>query len=256
MLSGDILALYGLDELDNPEIRNEFESGVSIITIPRGIVDQNSIQIPPSTKILVNNTNSFSRRRLNNNSTDNFWMDHHRKLVEGTRRVLAIRVIDADGVSTTSSPYEMSDKIFGSKGNNLVTQYNACSYGKLRFAPTSALKEGDPSLTTAGVYEVTIPVRVKGMTESQVRTQVTNQLRKDFAVTGLPRGYKNYHTDLSSPFDHVMYCLPPGTSGGWIASGYENSWLTTFNDRWCNYLSAQMHEISHNLVSPFVDTIR
>jgi hypothetical protein len=52
----------------------------------------------------------------------------------------------------------MNDKIFGSKGNNLVSQYKACSYGKLNFAPTRALKEGDPLLTTAGVYEVRIPV--------------------------------------------------------------------------------------------------
>ncbi len=249
--SGTILTLEGLDNVKTPAIVEQFESGVSVITIPGGIVDELSIQIPSNARIQVDNSNSMSRRMLasgrSHNSTDNYWKNHHRSLVEGTRKVLAIRVIDVDGVSTTSNAYEMSDKIFGPRGNNLVTQYNACSYGKLQFAPTRALKAGDPRLTTAGVYEVRLPVRVKGMTESQVRTHVTNQLRKDFPITGLPGGYKNYHTDASSPFDHVMYCLPPGTTGGWIASGYENSWLSTYNDRWCNMLSAQMHEISHNL---------
>jgi hypothetical protein len=32
-----------------------------------------------------------------------------------------------------------------------------------------------------------------------------------------------------------------------VAYGYINSWLTVYNDVWCEYLSAQMHELGHNL---------
>merc|ERR1711971_566717 len=46
--------------------------------------------------------------------------------------------------------------------------------------------------------------------------------------------------------DHVMYCLPPSTMGG-IAYAYINSWLSVYSDQWCNYLSAQVHEVGHNL---------
>eukprot|EP00957_Ditylum_brightwellii_P196488 14971448-Ditylum_brightwellii.AAC.1 len=46
--------------------------------------------------------------------------------------------------------------------------------------------------------------------------------------------------------NHVMYCLPPGTMSG-IAYAYINSWNSVYSDNWCTYLTAQMHEIGHNL---------
>lgn len=251
--SARILTLEGLDDLDTPEIINEFQSGLSEIIIPGGVIGESSIFIPPSARIQVDNIKSHRMLGENHNATGNFLEDQARRLVRGTRRVLAIRVIDKDGVSTTSRPSEMREKIFGSKGYNLVTQFNACSYGKLRFAPTGALEGNSPRLATTGVYEVRLPVSTKGMTEGWVREQVTRQLRKDFGETALPKGYRNYQTDESSPFDHVMYCLPPGTSGSWIASGYENSWLSTFNDKWCNFLSVSHEGLCHHLIiSPII----
>lgn len=44
-----------------------------------------------------------------------------------------------------------------------------------------------------------------------------------------------------------MVCIPPGTSGDWIAYAYINSPLSVYNDNWCNSISAQMHEIGHNI---------
>ena len=55
------------------------------------------------------------------------------------------------------------------------------------------------------------------------------------------------HRSLSSQFDHVLFCFPPGTAGSWIAYGYYNSYLTIYNDDWCNSPSTQMHEVGHNL---------
>ena len=46
---------------------------------------------------------------------------------------------------------------------------------------------------------------------------------------------------------HIMYCLPPGTSGGWIAYGYINSWLTVYNDAWCTYVSTDECIISQGI---------
>ena len=46
--------------------------------------------------------------------------------------------------------------------------------------------------------------------------------------------------------DHVMYCLPPGTMSG-IAYAYINHWKSVYSDLWCTYVSAQLHEIGHNL---------
>ncbi|KAL7464254.1 hypothetical protein ACHAXS_004610 [Conticribra weissflogii] len=53
-------------------------------------------------------------------------------------------------------------------------------------------------------------------------------------------------TLASNLADHVMYCLPPNTMSG-IAYAYINSWNSVYSDYWCTYVSAQMHEIGHNL---------
>ncbi len=41
-------------------------------------------------------------------------------------------------------------------------------------------------------------------------------------------------------------CLPNNTFGG-IAYAYMNSWQSVYKDSWCNYVSAQLHEVGHNL---------
>ena len=59
----------------------------------------------------------------------------------------------------------------------------------------------------------------------------------------------NSEFDVSKPnqlADLVMYCLPPGTFSG-VAYAYIDSWNSIYNDEWCSKLSAQMHEVGHNL---------
>ena len=79
-----------------------------------------------------------------------------------------------------------------------------------------------------GVTTVNILNDVSGTSDSSIRTAVVNA-----AIASLG--------NLSSQFDHVMLCLPPGTSGGWIAYAYVNSWLSVYSNQWCNYVSGQMH---------------
>ena len=43
-----------------------------------------------------------------------------------------------------------------------------------------------------------------------------------------------------------MYCLPPNTMQG-IAYATINSWNSVYSNEWCTYVSAQVHEIGHNL---------
>merc|ERR1711971_1066814 len=51
---------------------------------------------------------------------------------------------------------------------------------------------------------------------------------------------------LSSQWDLVMFCQPPG-SGTWLAYVFINSWVSFYNDKWCQSVSAQIHEVGHNL---------
>ena len=228
-------------------------SGVSELIITGGVISGSSIRIPSNANIKIDNNKHSYRRVLGsskeNNSTENYWEYHQRRLMEGTRHVLVVRVTDKTGKSTTASAEKLSRKIFGEGINDhtLVTQYKACSYGKLIFKPTMKLNGNDPPLSFSGVYDVTIPIRVENMDNLWVQNNVTAQLKKEWKDTSLPRGYKDYHTDDSSPFDHIIYCIPPGTEGTWVAFGYENGWLTIMNDAYCERLSSQMHELGHNL---------
>jgi hypothetical protein len=141
----------------------------------------------------------------------------------GTKEMLAVRVIASDA-STTSSESAISDAWFGTSGDavNFKSQYEACSYDKLQINPANT------NGVSNGVTTVNILNDVSGTSDSSIRTAVVNA-----AIASLG--------NLSSQFDHVMLCLPPGTSGGWIAYAYVNSWLSVYNNQWCDYVSGQMH---------------
>lgn len=238
---GSILTLDGLDELESPEIIEQFESGVSEIAIPGGVVAETSIIIPPTSRLKVDRIESSN---ANPKSAGNVFSqdDQGRRLIEGYRKVLVVRVTDQTGVSTTASANFLSDTLFDPSRPNFVSQFRDCSYGKLWFGPTTTLNEGDPVLTVRGVYDVTIPERVTGGSHHVIREAVTKQLRAQWKNTVLPARYKS-RADKSSPFDHMFYCIPPGTTlpeKGWIAYGYEGGWLTVYNDDWCHMLSANV----------------
>ena len=59
-----------------------------------------------------------------------------------------------------------------------------------------------------GVVEVEISTNVTGQYDTIIKNAATAALSM---LLGIP--------DLSTTFDHVMLCLPPGTPGGWIAYG-------------------------------------
>ena len=146
----------------------------------------------------------------------------------GTKEMLAVRVIASDA-STTSSESEISDAWFGTSGDavNLKSQYEACSYNKLQINPanTSDVSPANTTDVSNGVTTVTISNTVNGTANGVIRNAVTAALGSSF----------------TSQFDHVMLCLPPGTSGGWIAYAYVNYWLSVYNNQWCDYVSGQMH---------------
>ena len=68
-----------------------------------------------------------------------------------------------------------------------------------------------------------------------MRNAVTAALNSKFGVSS--------PSQLAS---HVMYCLPPGTMSG-IAYAYIDHWMSVYSDEWCTYVSAQLHEVGHNL---------
>ena len=145
----------------------------------------------------------------------------------GTKEMLALRVIAPDA-STTSTENQISDAWFGTHGDpvNLKSQYEACSYNKLQINPANTRNISN------GVRTISIGNNVIGASSTTIQWSVVWTAWNEFG-------------SLINNFDHVMLCLPPGTtrsqSGSWIAYAWVNSWLSVYNDQWCNYVSAQMH---------------
>ena len=147
-----------------------------------------------------------------------------RQLTTTSVNMLAVRV-EARDASTTSSEDEIRDAWFGTDGDpvNLKSQYGACSYGKFQ------ANQADTADVSNGVITVSISDNVQGVSDGVIRNSVSSALTA--SLGNLP----------SAEYDYVMQCLPPGTSGGWIAYAYINWYLSVYNDYWCNYVSAQMH---------------
>jgi hypothetical protein len=127
------------------------------------------------------------------------------------KEVLVVRIRGNDE-STTDSMSELSDAVFGTSGDsvNLSERYDSCSYGQLTMEPyegTTATGVSIPGAQyTKGVVEVEISNNIQGADHSTIKNAAVN------AATALLG-------DLPSQFDHVMLCIPSGTSGGWIAYG-------------------------------------
>ncbi len=148
---------------------------------------------------------------VDNNSTN-------RKLASttGVKTMLVVRIVALDS-STTSSEEELSDSWFGTNGDpvNLKSQFEACSYNKLSI---------NSDIGAVGVTTVNLDMNITGVASTTVQWAAVDALGT-----------------FSNQYDHVMLCIPPGTRGRWLAYAYLNSWLSVYNDDWCNSVSTQMH---------------
>jgi hypothetical protein len=120
--------------------------------------------------------------------------------------VLAVRVRSNDSVSAATTAV-LSDKVFGTRGDtiNLSERYATCSYGELNMVPYVGTTTTGVSIAE-GTYEARINLNVRNMDEAVVREEAIRVLTTQLG-------------NLASQFDHVMICLPAGTSGSWIGYG-------------------------------------
>lgn len=222
---------YLLDNLprDFVEKNSHLSMGDTYIVIPSGhvVVQENgvaSIVYPNSTSIVAIPP---TRRHLS--------VQDRRK---GIKSLLVLRVNGADSRNSLSQQV-LSQRIFGIGTNaptvNVRSQFHACSFGKIRIVPATGQGIVD------GVASITIG-NVKKKDPFNLENQAVAVAEKKLGIA-----------DLSSKFDHVMICLPPGTLYGgvrerWYAYGYLNWYRTVFNNEWAGYYSVGAHEIGHNLM--------
>ena len=206
---------------DNFE-KGSFRSGEAEIVFPAmGLIsiDESDSITPPSIALKLKKPDPTNRKLAT---------------VIGDKTVLIVRVIAKDK-STSKSESQLSDSVFGTNGDkvNLKSQFGACSKGKLNIIP-AASRTRNGNTISAGSTTVTVKVKTKDGDQKMVNA-ITNALNDNFGVS---------NPNLLA--DHVMYCLPSKTMSG-IAYAWYNSWNSVYSDDWCTSVSAQMHEIGHNL---------
>ena len=158
-----------------------------------------------------------------------------RNLARVVRKVIVVRVVAKDS-ATTASEAQLADDIFGANGDmlNLKSGYDSCSNGLLQFEPLST----NELIGSDGVLTVNLPnTTISGASDENILYDVLGQATKSLGI------------HPSRLADHVMVCIPPGTVGNWISYASVNSWMSVFNDKWCQSYSGQMHEIGKSGLS-------
>jgi hypothetical protein len=153
--------------------------------------------------------------------------------------VLAVRVIAGDNTKYGNTEAQLSDFVFGNGNDpvNLQSQYKACSYNQLNFNKVPNKNMVTPSGQNTNIANGVVTIEVATLPsegDGPMRNAITAKINEVFGQSA------------SSLATHVMYCLPPNTMSG-IAYAYINSWNSVYSNQWCNFVSAQMHEIGHNL---------
>jgi hypothetical protein len=174
------------------------------LSIPGATIKGNRVVIASSPVFIVLDPPE-QRRQLSGSTT-------------GSKTLAIVRVSTSDR-SPTFSASTLRDGIFGN-GINMKTQYEACSFGQLKWemAPVGV----------SGVVEVRVDEGISAFTSgTALVTAAQKQIKKDMKISKV--------SDLG---DKVLFCLPAGT-GGWIASAGLGHWRAQFNDEWCLSLTGK-----------------
>ena len=146
----------------------------------------------------------------------------------GTLRTLVVRVIDAGKKAVAANVAQLKDDIF-TDSVSLKTQCAACSKDQLIIEPAN--------------------VGYNGVVEVPINVLAANALTSTLESAAVAKAEEMYggSEGLREKFDLVVFCQPPGSSGGWVAYAFGNHWASFYNDFYCQRVSAQMHEVGHNL---------
>lgn len=218
--NGEIFTVEGLSREDEETLA----SGDDIILPPEATMSGNTINVRG--KAVGRPPNAGTRQG--------------RKLAEltGDKTVVGVRVVTSCNDQTTATEAQLTSYIFDD-AVNLAKQYKACSHDQLNIIKPNNRSSNDTSKASSiinGVLTVNINQCVAtGSDDINMRNEITNQINAAFGVAS--------PTEIA---DHFMYCLPPSSMGG-IAYAFMNSWMSVYKNDWCNYVSAQMHEVGHNL---------
>lgn len=234
-------------ELENAQLNGQLLSGSDMVVIPAGSVISSSgvIDLMGEHLSAINEESMGVFRRTMKEDHLERTPAHQatRELKKGTRSVLAVRVLLNDGGYNFTDQTGLSNDIFGNGVDpaNLKSQYSSCSYGQLGFEKAvDRTMLVDPNDDTTHIVNGVVDIKVDltmNAGDEKIRNAVTKKINSVFGVT-VPSELAN----------HVMYCMPSGAMINITAYAFVNSWNSVYNSQRCNFLSAQMHEVSSIIV--------
>ena len=175
----DLVANIHYDSDFKDPVVGPLKSGETALHIENAIFVSNS-------KVIIKEVPRFTQQSE---------MSHRRLATSGNRSVLLVRIKANDGEPTHSESV-LASKVFGigNEGDsfNLSSGYDQCSYGKLKIQPTNHVQNG--------VHTMEINQNIIGEKNTDVRNVALDQLRSEMGTT-----------NLNDMFDHIAFCLPPGT---------------------------------------------
>ena len=143
--------------------------------------------------------------------------------VAGGLDVVVVRIsCSLTGQAVTKSLVDVMGDVF-EDASCLKSQMEACSNGKVQI--------------NKGPNNGGIDVQIDDCSSEPAATNA--------ATTALTSFLGQHPSTYSKTY--FMYCIPPGIGFSGIAYAYINSWLSVYNNEWCGYVSAQLHEVGHNL---------
>jgi len=114
------------------------------------------------------------------------------------------------------------------------SQYSQCSSGAINIQQANEVSTDN----VTGILDLRVDLVASESTADSFGEEVNQATASRF-------GYNR------PPFDLVLYCQPPGLgydgSTNWVAYAYLGRYDSYYNDYYCRSVSAQMHEVGHNL---------
>ena len=209
---------------------DEIMTGTAQICIPGGQAvrsvngeTDSMIIIPPGADIQMVGVSLFRRQLLSRGY--------------GARKTLVVRAVGTDG-----GPDESRDLLAGAVfgigpeplENSMRAQFQRCSFGQIDFLPAT----GFPQIVN-GIMDVNVGYRMNGKDISQMQDDIVEKTEDALGLNA-----------LSTEFDHVLFCIPPGVhkkGDSWLAYASRPGWKSFYLSKYCGGLSVLMHEIGHNI---------
>lgn len=214
-------AIYNLPIGLLDEYKGEIQSGKTRLNIV-GATLQRSGGVDEANKVIMSRRRP--RIRLYNKDEQHSLRtsNHQETQTVGDIKVIAVRVTSKDA-NVTLSKKELSRGMFGGNGEvTLESQLHQCSAGALTILTG----------VRGGVGELYIDVNTTGVAAKNLENLVRNEFINKFGP--------------ESDYNHILFCLPKGTTSSfnnWIAYAYRHTRFSYYNDAWCGSLTSKMHEI-------------